>query len=123
MKKYDPALYLVLAALLAASLVNAYLTWRGDGDLYVEVTLRGRVVASEPLKNTAGAPMRFGEPGNVNEITICDGVRMTSADCPGGDCLKMGVIRRAGETIACVPHGFAARVSARAGPGVDTVSY
>ena len=30
-------------------------------------------------------------------------VSVTEADCPGGDCMHSGVIRRGGQSIVCIP--------------------
>jgi hypothetical protein len=123
MKKYDPVLYIVLAMLFAASAANALYIGRGGSDLSVEVTRDGVTLASGRLDKIAGSTMTFGEPGNFNEITAGDGVRMTSADCPGGDCLRAGEIRRAGEAIVCVPHKLVVRLASPKKPDVDTISY
>ena len=41
----------------------------------------------------------------LNLIVIEDSsVKVTEATCKGGDCIKMGTIRREGEVIACLPH-------------------
>jgi len=122
-KKYDPVLYLILALLFAASCVNAFHVRRGNSDLSVVVTRDGNVIMSEPLYKITDTEMTFGEPGNFNEIAFGDGVRMTSSDCPGGDCIRTGVIKSAGEVIACLPHKFAIRLVSRQKPRVDAVSH
>jgi len=46
--------------------------------------------------------------GHTLVVSVLSGeVSVTSSDCPGGDCMKKGVITRAGESIVCLP----ARVS------------
>ena len=122
-KKYDPALYIVLAMLFAASVANTIYIGRESSDLSVETTRDGVLLTSSPLEKIAGSTMTFGEPGNFNEITVGDGVRMASADCPGGDCLRIGEIRRAGEAIVCVPHKLVVRLASQKKPDVDTMSY
>jgi hypothetical protein len=88
----------------------------------VEVTSDGVVIMSEQLEKITAAGRTFGEPGNFNEITFGDGVRMTSADCPGGDCVRTGTIKNAGEVIVCVPHKLVIRLVSRQKPRVDAVS-
>jgi hypothetical protein len=122
MKKYDPALYLILAALFAASVAGAFFIRSGGGGLSIEASRDGKVIFSSPLGNTPGSRMPFGEPGNFNEIEFGEGVRMVSADCPGGDCLRAGEITRPGEAIVCVPHKLVIRLASRAAPAVDAVS-
>ena len=126
MKKYDPPLYAALAAIFAASCAFAYLPWRAGGGLTLEVTRDGATALSERLDRLEGSTLTFGEPGaggNFNEISVGGGVRMTSADCPGGDCLRAGGIRRAGEVIVCVPHRLVVRLTSAENPDVDALSY
>jgi hypothetical protein len=126
MKKYDPVLYAALAVIFAASCAFAYLPGRPGGSLTVEVTRDGAPALSKRLDRLAGSVLTFGEPGaggNFNEISIGGGVRMTSADCPGGDCLRAGEIRRAGEVIVCVPHKLIVKLTSATPAEIDALSY
>ena len=124
-KKYDPALYLLLAVLFAASVFCAAYPGGSGDDFVVEVARDGKIVLSE---NPGGpgekdiSTMTFGEPGNFNEIAISDGAWMVSADCPGGDCLRTGEIKKNGEMIVCVPHRLLIRIVSSQRPEVDAVS-
>ena len=121
-KKYDPALYLTLAALFVAPILGAFFSGR-DGDVIVVEAIRdGRVVVLGNLGEMGGSAMTFGEPGNFNEIIIGEGVRMISADCPGGDCLRAGEIGKNGEMIVCVPNRLVIRLVSPQRPEVDAVS-
>ena len=120
--KYDPALYLVLAVLFAASVLGAAYPRRGGEGLAVEAVRDGAVISLGNLGEMGGSVMTFGEPGNLNEIAIGDGVRMISADCPGGDCLRAGEIKKNGGVIVCVPNRLVIRLVSPQRPEVDAVS-
>ena len=121
-KKYDPALYLTLAALFVVSVLGAFFSGRDGDGLMIEAVRDGRVVLLGSLSEMGGSMMTFGEPGNFNEIAIGEGVRMVSADCPGGDCLRAGEISKNGEMIVCVPNRLVIRLVSSQRPEVDTVS-
>ena len=122
-KKYDPVIYLVLAALFAASVFCAAYTGHGGDGLVIEALREGEAVVLGSLGEMGGTSMTFGEPGNFNEITIGEGVRMVSADCPGGDCLRAGEIKKNGELIVCVPNRLMIRLVSSRRPEIDAVSY
>jgi hypothetical protein len=122
-KKYDSLLYCILAVFFVASCANTFYLGRGGGDLSIEATRDGRLIMAVPLDKIAVPTLTFGEPGNFNEIAVEGGVRMVSADCPGGDCLRTGMIGIAGEVIVCVPHRFVIRLVSSRMPLVDATSY
>jgi len=124
-KKYDPALYLVLAALFAASVIFAVYPGRNGDRIKVEAVSDGQVTLLGNLSDSGEndiTTMTFGEPGNFNEIAIGKGVRMVSADCPGGDCLRTGEIEKTGGMIVCVPHRLLIRLVSSQRPEIDAVS-
>ena len=122
-KKYDGSLYLTLAALFAASVLGTVYPWRKGGDIVIEAVRGGEVTTLGNLAEMGGSTMTFGGPGNFNEIATGEGVRMVSADCPGGDCLRAGEIRKNGEMIVCVPHRLVIRLVSSQRPETDAVSY
>lgn len=68
--------------------------------------------------------VRYGR--GSNEITVRGGeARVTGADCPGGDCVKMPAVRRGGDVTVCLPHRLILRVVSSEGPSehdTDAVS-
>ena len=67
----------------------------------VAVYLDGELVNELPLDSDAEFTVR-GEYENV--ISISGGrVSVVSSDCPGGDCMHTGVIRKGGQSIVCMP--------------------
>ena len=51
--------------------------------------------------------------------TVCvspDGIRMTEADCPGCDCVRIGLVSRAGMPIVCLPNSVTVVLLAKGAP-------
>ncbi len=51
--------------------------------------------------------------------TVCvssAGIRMTEADCPGCDCVRVGLVERAGMPIVCIPNGVTVVLVAQKAP-------
>ena len=122
-KKYDSVLYLVLAVLFAASVLAAAYPSKRDGTIVVEAISEGKSTVLGSLGEMGGSLITFGKPGNFNEIAIGEGVRMVSADCPGGDCLRAGEIKKSGELIICVPNKLLIRLVSSQKGGIDAVSH
>jgi hypothetical protein len=127
-KKYDWILYSVLAALFAASCATAGLiamssSSGAQGGAELIVVLGGETLLRKPLADLSGEYSFGGEKG-FNMIRVEDGaVKMASADCPGGDCLRMRAINSRGGVIVCLPHRFTARIESIEEPPVDAVSF
>ena len=84
-KKYDGVLYLVLATLFVASVLGTVYPRRKGGEIVIEAVRGGEVTTLGSIGEMGGSKMTFGGQGNFNEVIIGEGVRMISADCPGGD--------------------------------------
>lgn len=97
--------------------------------LMVEIVSAGRLILEEPLNGSqTHGELRLKEGGGSNVLSFADGaVRMASADCRGGDCLRMRPIRAAGESIVCLPHRLIVRIRDRGGKrdgsGFDAIAY
>lgn len=88
---------------------------RGTGAFVCVQTQQGRNLY--PLFEDAEIVL----PGNL--VVISGGeVRMESADCPGGDCLAHAPIRRAGESIVCLPNRVVVTVEGGKSDGPDAVT-
>jgi hypothetical protein len=121
-KKYDYILYSVLACLLAVSAAAALLP--GGGSLAVEVVRDGKTLMTRSLSSIRdGQEFEFRSDAGFNIISARDGtIKMISADCPGGDCVRMRGIGSGGGTIVCVPHGLLVRVVS-GNETIDSLSY
>jgi hypothetical protein len=125
MKRYDPVLYAVLAFIFALSCANALTLLRGGGELTLEVTRGGAEIMRSPLSRFSGRQnMEFRHEDGFNIISAgTDGVRMVSADCPGGDCLRARAINSAGEIIVCMPHRLTVKLTSLREGALDALSY
>ncbi|MDR3354012.1 MAG: NusG domain II-containing protein [Synergistaceae bacterium] len=130
-KRGDLILYSVLAVIFLASCAASGLllfTARGGSDLVLEAVLDGKVVESvdmKSLKDESTIEIRAG--GGINVLAAGPGgVKMISADCRGGDCLRMPAIDSNGDVIVCLPHRLIVRVRSR-GPAkaspIDSMTY
>ncbi len=90
-------LVLLLIGLLSFFLIRA-LAPRGE---VLEVRVDGVTVATYSLSEEGEYPILGGK----NVLVIEDGAAyMKSADCPDKLCVGMGKIRRAGESVTCLPN-------------------
>lgn len=134
MKKYDKYLYVTIASASIAILLAAYLLqwkpWRGNGSglngAVLEVSYDGNIVdridMSEVYAKTS-LELHGGGGSNLLEIGP-DGVRMASADCPGGDCLRMAPLVSTTGAIVCLPHKLTVRLRmANDGNTLDAVTH
>ncbi|MGN0408534.1 MAG: NusG domain II-containing protein [Bacteroides sp.] len=102
-KKMLHDLILVGAVLAAALAVYALVNVLGRDGQTVVVTVDGTVIAEKPI--TVNDAVEIKDADGYNRVVIDNReVYMESADCPDKVCVKTGRIRRAGETIVCLPH-------------------
>ena len=103
-------LYLIIGCLLAALvLCGLWLLLRQDGGTVI-VEQNGRVTARYPLGEDR--TVRIEGAGGYNLLVIeGDEVYLSEADCPTGLCVKTGRIRYAGQSIVCLPHRLAVRIT------------
>ena len=91
----------LLVALAAAALALFFLSGTGGKAGSVTV-LDGE---SAPYSLTLDAPRRVQlADGCITLVIERDGVYVEHADCPTQDCVRMGKITRAGESIVCLPN-------------------
>lgn len=132
MKKGDRFLYLALllvfAALPLAFRFFAY-TRTSQGGLVLEVVSDGRTTKEERL-HEGGEPRELQlQAGGGSNTLLIEGtfVRMISADCPGGDCLRMPALTDERGSIVCLPHRLIVRLKGEGdkkdGASLDAVAY
>ena len=115
---------LLLAAVLLVPgvILLGVLFLRGDRGNTVTVSVGGEAVASFPLDQDTEYRIE-GADGGTNLLVIEYGTaRISQADCPDGLCVGMGRIRRAGQSIVCLPHQVIVEVEGGEGEGVDAVA-
>lgn len=95
------AIVIVLAAVCAGAFWS-----RGaaaEGELAVVVSIDGEEVERfEPTESTG--EKIYASRGYTLHVLVRDGgVEVSQSDCPTQDCVHMGWIDRAGESIVCLP--------------------
>lgn len=115
--RYDLLLILLL---LAAAGVLFFLLRPGSAGQYVLVTADGTEVGRYPLDEDR--TVTIGEE-DYNVLEIRDGAAaVTEANCGDHTCVRTGQIRRAGETIICLPHRLVVKIIGGGGETADAVS-
>ena len=86
----------------------------------VAVTVDGALSGTYDLSKDQLVSIESANGHNTMEIR--DGqVSMTAADCPNGDCLAFGGIRRTRQVIVCLPNKVVLTIQGSEGP--DSISY
>ena len=113
-------LYLIVGCLLAALVCCClWFLLRQDGSAVI-VEQNGQETARYALSEDRTV-RREGE-GGYNLLVIEGGeVYLSEADCPTQLCMKTGKIRYAGQSIVCLPHKLAVRITGGAS-GLDGVT-
>ncbi len=89
----------------------------------VQVRVSGHIVASYPMTEDR-EEIIAGANGGANRLVIRSGeVWMEEASCPDKLCVGMGVIRRSGQSIICLPNQVVVEIVGPSGkPSADAVS-
>ncbi|MBR2604612.1 MAG: NusG domain II-containing protein [Clostridia bacterium] len=113
-------LYLIVGCLLAALVCCClWFLLRQDGSAVI-VEQNGRETARYALSEDR--TVRIEGEGGYNLLVIEGGeVYLSEADCPTQLCMKTGKIRYAGQSIVCLPHKLAVRITGGAS-GLDGVT-
>lgn len=99
--KADALLALAIALLAALLGARAWFAPATDGALTVVVSVDGAEAERFPLGDAAREYTNNGYTVRVE--ATAEGVRVARADCPTRDCVRTGVISRAGQSIVCLP--------------------
>ncbi len=118
-KKADLILILLLLA-AAFSLLLA----RGRGDaLTAEITVNGVSENSIDLR-AVESPYDITLQNGVRLHVEPGGISFAESDCRGKDCVRCGVLKRAGQAAACVPNQTLVLLTGKPQKGApDAVSY
>ena len=118
-RKADIALFIALV-LLGGALVVPAMFFDASGDT-VKIAVAGKLFGSYPLDEDRKIEVKKG--GNVNLVIIKDGyVKMESASCKNQICVHTGKIKRAGQSIVCLPNRVSVTIEGESDEGFDTVS-
>lgn len=98
--------FIVAAVLLLAAIVVAvfYGDKVADADLTVVVSVGGETVDTIPLSDFPAEPKTYQNNDITLTVAVEDGgICVEKSDCPTQDCVHTGTIRRAGQSIVCLP--------------------
>lgn len=100
--RYDAVVAAIVALLAVAVALWFYLPKAQSGDVTVVISTGGRETQRVALKDFTGTTVSH----NGYTLTVSadgDGVWVADSDCPTQDCVHTGTIRRAGQSIVCLP--------------------
>jgi hypothetical protein len=133
MKRHDKTLYAILGTIfIISSLASVFFlyTGRNVAGLTLEVRVNDEIVDRIDLARERSERrekvFEISRDIGYNAFSIGKrGVKMISADCRGGDCLRMPSIGANGGVIVCLPHRMILRVvgSSYERGRIDGVSY
>ncbi|MBR5730440.1 MAG: NusG domain II-containing protein [Firmicutes bacterium] len=112
-KKADIVLAAVLLILGAGGLFLP--SALGSGGSTAVVRVDGKVYGSYSLSEDRIVDVETGYGRNT--VVIEGGsVRVSEADCPGGDCTRFAPVSGGGSVILCLPHHLSVTVEGADGP-------
>ena len=127
----DALVALVVALLAIVSALLFYVPRTQDGQLTVVISVGGQEYSRIPLAQLPDAPTRIdGCNGytlwlspSCNDLIGSDGIGVcvSESDCPSQDCVHTGAIRRAGQSIVCLPAQVVVHLEGAAAPDAPDV--
>ena len=120
-KKADILLALILSVTGIFLLLIGRLNAGENSRLWVRGYQDGVLVFEYPADAQVRTTIHTPDKTGINVVVIDDNkVYVDSADCPGKDCVKRGIITRSGEEIICLPHRLVIRIEG--GEGIDVMA-
>lgn len=101
----DALVALAVALLAAVTALLFYLPKTQNGHLTAVITQHGQVVRRVALSGMDKEQVIELDDGTYH-LTVrvsADGAYVSHSDCPTQECVRTGVIRRAGQSIVCLP--------------------
>ncbi len=109
---------LVILLLLSGAVTAVSAVWLTEQGARAVVLVDGRVEAVLQLEDVGRRVTVSGPLGDtIIEVTEA-GVRIVDSACPRHTCVKMGVVRRTGRMVICVPNRVVVRIE---GPKADRI--
>ena len=100
--RYDAVVAVIVALLAVAVALWFYLPKAQSGDVTVVISTGGQETQCAALKDFVGTTVSHN---GYTLVVSADGdsVWVSDSDCPTQDCVHTGHIRRAGQSIVCLP--------------------
>ena len=104
-----PIACVLLSALIISLIISA--SRNGENGRIGVITQQGEVIYEIDLDNSPDRKIEI-EGAYPCVITVENGeIGFTHSTCPGGDCVRSGMLCKSGETAACLPNGTVIRIT------------
>lgn len=123
--RYDALVALAVLLLALALGARWWLPSAAQGDtLTVVVSIDGAETERVPLSDYAArAPHTYESRGYALTVAVADdAVSVTESTCPNQDCRNTPAIRRAGQSIVCLPARVVVALEGGTDPGYDLIA-
>ncbi|MDR1568724.1 MAG: NusG domain II-containing protein [Streptococcaceae bacterium] len=126
--KFKPLDFIIIAVLLTLSFLPFFLfnaQQNAQNKVWAELRVDGKLIKSFDLTSDKAISYRYIEDdGDYNLIEVKDHrIRIKEANCPDQVCIRRGWIKKAGETIVCLPHKLVIEVKTTAKTNDGDVIY
>ncbi len=118
--RYDAMIAAVVALLAVAVALWFYLPKTQTGEMTVVISVGGAETQRVKLSSFAGTTVTHN---GYTLVVSADGdsVWIAESDCPTQDCVHTGAIRRAGQSIVCLPAQVVIHLEGAASAGAPDV--
>lgn len=119
-RKYMADILLIIFLIILTILISIYIYREpASDDLQVEVCVDGEVIKTYPLSKDSDYYME--DKLSIGNTLVIDGgfVYIKDANCNDELCVKQGRIKRANESIICLPHKLVVRITSGDDSGSD----
>ncbi len=118
--RYDAMIAAVVALLAVAVALWFYLPKTQTGEVTVVISVGGAETQRVALKDFTGTTVSHN---GYTLVVSADGdsVWIAESDCPTQDCVHTGAIRRAGQSIVCLPAQVVIHLEGAASAGAPDV--
>lgn len=113
--------FIVVFLVVAVSAVLFAFSFFGSEKLVAEISLDGEVFQSVELYKLEEE--KIFQVGSCEILVENDGVAFLSSSCPDKLCINRGRLKKAGDTMACVPEKVTVVLKKVKGNNVDAVVF
>lgn len=111
----------VIAAIVAAALIFAYMSFSGGENLQAVITVDGEIIETIDLSSVKERTVITPDTQPKVVIVAENGeIRFDSAECEDRLCVNTGSLKNSGDTAVCLPAKTVITVT---GSDVDAVVY
>ena len=119
-RKYMADILLIIFLIISTIMISIFIYREpASHDLQVEVCVEGEVIKTYPLSKDSDYYME--DKLSIGNTLVIDGgfVYIKDANCNDELCVKQGRIKRANESIICLPHKLVVKITSGDDSGSD----